>query len=120
MGRFGAYRVFLEYSYLSSAAVYSQGKPMPSLQSLAGTRGEDTDHIKALFVCWCALPPQPPPPLPIRFKENYIVLFMEDNSINSGALMLRATLMALLPPGPVLPAQSSLLTSPYGSAPHAV
>lgn len=61
VGRFGAYRVFLEYSYLSSAAVYSQGKPMPSLQSLAGTRGEDADHINALFVCWCALPPPPPP-----------------------------------------------------------
>lgn len=103
---------------------------MPSLQSLAGTRGEDADHINALFVCWCALPP---PPLlfcatllearAVKFKENYIVLFMELSSINSGALTLcerGAALMALLPAGLVLPAQSSLLTSAHGSAPHAV
>lgn len=68
--RFGAYRVFLEYSYLSSGAVYSQGKTMASLQSLAGTGCEDTDHINALFVCLCALPPlctcgmSPPHPPP--------------------------------------------------------
>lgn len=101
VGRFGAYRVFLEYSYLSSAAVYSQGKTMPSLQSLAGTRGEDTDHINALFVRRCALTPlwvsaaAPPSPIfratlcearAVKFKENYIVLFMEDNSINNRSL----------------------------------
>lgn len=70
VGRFGAYRVFLEYSYLSSAAVYSQGKPMPSLQSLAGTRGEDADHINALFVCWCALPSPPPPFILCHFMRG--------------------------------------------------
>lgn len=53
--------------------------------------------------------------LAVKFKANYLVLFMEDDSINSGALMLRergATLQAALPAGLALPVQSSLLTLP--------
>lgn len=49
----------------------------------------------------------------VTFKENYIVLFMEDDSINRGALILceRGTAPpGLLPAGLVLPVQSSLVT----------
>lgn len=49
----------------------------------------------------------------VTFKENYIVLFMEGDSINGGALMLGergAAPLSLQPAGLVLPAQSSLVT----------
>lgn len=47
VGHFGAYRLFVEY-----VVVYSQGKTMPSLQSLAGTHNGDTHN--AVVVCTCA------------------------------------------------------------------
>ena len=58
-GRFGAYRPFVEYSYLSSVAVYSRGKTMPSLQSLLAHakrthRSHNAGAVCATFsVCVC-------------------------------------------------------------------
>lgn len=43
--------------------------------------------------------------LSVKLKENYLVLFMEDDSINRAALML--------PAGLTLPVQSSLLPLPH-------
>lgn len=81
---------------------------MPSLQSSAGTRREDTlwscaraqcslyvCALRAIPLCVCARVRRPLifcdalyEACAVLFKENYIVLFMEGDSINRGALML--------------------------------